>query len=314
MMAKMFYTLDEARAALGRSEEEIMQLSREGRLRMFRDGSHPMFKSDQVEQLKAELGGGSDMVDLGPSDSGSPIGLVDSKGASGTAISMSDLGGSGTGMAMKEDTALAADLGLSGSSAGDSASGLMSPGASRGGSASGLNIFADEGDKADPSAQTAISAGSLQDQVNLEGVGSGSGLLDLTRENDDTSLGAELKDEINLGRIAGDASGSSAGSSIETMTSSAPLVTPSRAPMAATGPVFVEAPDALAPAFGGAALGAAVVLLAASTALVGGITGAFPAFVKPLAEYGLWVLAGIGLGVVAIFFVIGLVLGKMSTR
>lgn len=312
MMAKMFYTLDEARAALGRTEEEIMQLSREGRLRMFRDGSHPMFKSDQVEQLKAELGGGSDMVDLGPSDSGSPIGLVDSKGASGTAISMSDLGGSGSGMSMKEDTALAADLGLSGSSAGDSTPGLMSSRA--GGSASGLNIFADEGDKADPSAQTAISAGSLQDQVNLEGVGSGSGLLDLTRENDDTSLGAELKDEINLGRVAGDAGGSSAGASIETMTSSTPLVTPSRAPMAATGPVYVEAPDAMAPAFAGAALGAALVMLAASTALIGGVTGAFPAFVKPLAAYGLWVLAGFGLGVVAIAFVFGLVLGKMSTR
>ena len=31
-MAKMFYTLDETKAALGRNEEDIKQLSREGRL------------------------------------------------------------------------------------------------------------------------------------------------------------------------------------------------------------------------------------------------------------------------------------------
>ena len=38
MMAKMFYTLDETKAALSLNEEEIKQLSREGRLREFRDG------------------------------------------------------------------------------------------------------------------------------------------------------------------------------------------------------------------------------------------------------------------------------------
>ena len=36
----------------------------------------------------------------------------------------------------------------------------------------------------------------LDDDLSLETVGSGSGLLDLTRESDDTSLGAELLDEV----------------------------------------------------------------------------------------------------------------------
>ena len=73
MMAKMFYTLDEAKAALGKNEEEIKQYAREGRLREFRDGPRLMFKADQVEALKAELGGGGmprDQVDLGVSDTG----------------------------------------------------------------------------------------------------------------------------------------------------------------------------------------------------------------------------------------------------
>ena len=107
MMAKMFYTLDETRAALSKTEEDIKQLTREGRLREFRDGPRLMFKADQVEQLKAELGGGTlDQVDLGPSDSGAPIGLVDSRGASGSGagIALSDLdasGMSGSGMQMQ---------------------------------------------------------------------------------------------------------------------------------------------------------------------------------------------------------------------
>ena len=47
-----------AKAALGRSEEDIKQLACEGRIREFRDGARLMFKADQIEQLKAELGGG----------------------------------------------------------------------------------------------------------------------------------------------------------------------------------------------------------------------------------------------------------------
>ena len=78
-MAKMFYTLDEAKATLSKNEEEIKQYTREGRLREFRDGPRLMYKADQVEALKAELAGG-DPVDIGASDSGMAIGLADSKG------------------------------------------------------------------------------------------------------------------------------------------------------------------------------------------------------------------------------------------
>ena len=90
MMAKMFYTLDEAKSALGRNEEEIKQLAREGRLREFRDGPRLMFKADQVEQLKNELASGLDQVNL-QADSGAPIGLIDTGGSgSGTGISLAD--------------------------------------------------------------------------------------------------------------------------------------------------------------------------------------------------------------------------------
>src|ERR1700709_183274 len=97
-MAKMFYTLDETKAALGQSEDQIKQLAREGRLREFRDGPRLMFKADQVEQLKSEAGGG---MDIGPSDSGLAIGLADSVGAkpgSGLGgLSLSDNSGASAG-------------------------------------------------------------------------------------------------------------------------------------------------------------------------------------------------------------------------
>ncbi len=202
MMAKMFYTLEEAQAALSKSEEEIKQYAREGRLREFRDGPRLMFKADQVEQLKGDLSSGGDHVDLGTSDSGGLIGLVDTTGASGTSITLSDADtgqSSQVGMKTKDDTALAADLGLSGSLGGvpspgrpaSSGTGLSGTATSRQG---GINVFGDEVERVDPAAQTAIT-GAVREQRDLEGVGSGSGLLDLTRESDDTSLGAVL-DEI----------------------------------------------------------------------------------------------------------------------
>src|SRR6476661_5178901 len=90
-MAKMFYTMEETKASLGRNEEEIKQLAREGRLREFRDGPRLMFKADQVESIKNELGlGGGGDEGIGISDTGAPIGLVDSRGASASGISLSD--------------------------------------------------------------------------------------------------------------------------------------------------------------------------------------------------------------------------------
>src|SRR5258705_12412107 len=253
MMAKMFYTLDETKVSLSLNEEEIKHLSREGRLREFRDGPRLMFKADQVDNLKSELaGGGGDKVNI-RADSGAPIGLADSKPLSGSGISLADtdFGKSpGAGM-VKEDTALAADLGLSGSMGG-----VPSPGRSAGGdprsgtkagSRAGINVFGDMEDapRVDPMAQTSIGSG-IQDQINLEGVGSGSGLLDLTRESDDTSLGAELLDEMGP---AGTAAGatmrrpaqSDSGVGMDQLASGSVV---NRSRLAA--PTYVEAADPLA--------------------------------------------------------------------
>ena len=327
MMAKMFYTLEEAKAALSKNEEEIKQYAREGRLREFRDGPRLMFKADQVEQLKGELSG-SDQVDLGVSDSGGLIGLVDTTGASGTSITLSDTehGGAAAGAAKKEDTALAADLGLSGSAAGvpsprpSSGSGLMSSGSglapagsgsglSSGGhgSRSGINVLGTEEVGVDPSAQTAITSG-VREQIDLASVGSGSGLLDLTRESDDTSLGAVL-DEINP-----NASSRTRAAAVEISDSSMELDEPTGGVVRTAPPVYMEAPDSSALGVGAACLAGALVVLFGIYAVLSGAIGANMDFIKSAAERGLWVVAGGGAVVAIIFFVVGMLIGKSGAR
>jgi hypothetical protein len=330
MMAKMFYTLDETKTALGKNEEEIKQFAREGRLREFRDGPRLMFKADQVEALKSELGLGGAAPDMGPSDSGGPIGLVDSRTASATGLSLLDTdaaGRSGTGqtMQLQEDTA----LGLSGSIGGVPSPGRSSPSSTgslagtRGGTGAGVNVLGDSVASADPSAQTAISGGGVSDQVSLEGVGSGSGLLDLTRESDDTSLGAELLDEIAPGGSGsrrgtkagtGAVGGSVAEASVvaESVTGGSAVGVPAVQRGRIGAPVFVESADPLAPFLGGAALGAAVMVLYGGLAVMSAVMETRPQPLTWLQDFSFFIIAGIGVGVALLFGALGMVLGKVA--
>ena len=321
-MAKMFYTLDEAKTALGKSEEDIKQFAREGRLREFRDGPRLMFKADQVEQLRSEIAGGGDQVDLGVSDSGGMIDLVDTTGASGTSITLADTntgqstgfamkGGTGSGIKVaKEDTALAADLGLSGT-----AGGIPSParssgsGIGSGGSRAGINVFgADEvPGVVDPMAQTAITPGAHE--INLESVGSGSGLLDLSRERDDTSLGAVLE-EISPGATPAVAAG-------DTGLAGAVDLEEPRGEIDRTAMVTVPvaAYDPMSPAFAGAALGGAIAAILGLVALISGMEGTSPSLMQWFSSRGptqAWIVLAITAVVAIIFTVIGAMVGKMN--
>lgn len=382
MMAKMFYTLEEAQAALSLSEDQIKQLSRSGKLREFRDGSRLMFKADQIDALRADANSGSDSgmdeLDLAPSDTGGPIGLADTgpgmvspsdsdsddigsgnfdiddeddlapevvgPGASASMISLADTGGGSTGpgrsgasaagMGLKSDTAMAIDASGIGMS---SPGGDKSPGATGGGS--GVTLLGADEATADPSEQTAINS-AVSDQINLEGIGSGSGLLDLTRESDDTSLGAELLDEISPGGSVGGSMAGSIGSVGGSMGSmggefgsgiggslgdSGPVaVGDTGVAPAAVGPVVdrtavvstraavVEAADPMAPAFGAASLAAALCVLVAAIALAAAATGVSlrNTFLDGIRDTSIWYLFGGGVVLAVIFFVVGMFVGK----
>ncbi|MEO1236528.1 MAG: helix-turn-helix domain-containing protein [Planctomycetota bacterium] len=163
-MAKMFYTLEEASERLGMDEEAVKEMAAEGKLQQFRDRDKLMFKREQVDTLAAGDGGGD----------GSSIGipLADPGPDDTDAISLADSMASAAGGEPEDPK-----------------------------EATGISVFdAGEVEPADPMAQTQVTQPQIDDEeLALESVGSGSGLLDLTRESDDTSLGAELLDEIYPG-------------------------------------------------------------------------------------------------------------------
>lgn len=339
-MAKMFYTMDETKAALGKSEDDIKNLARDGKLREFRDGPRLMFKADQVDTLKAELSGmAGDQIGLSAGDTHTPLGLMDSKSGSGSGAGLK---ADAAPVSSKDDSAGGMDVGLSGSmsgsigggslaggSMGGSGGGISSAGGSRVGSGkAGVNVFgSDESERVDPMGQTHITT--PKDQISLEGVGSGSGLLDLTRETDDTSLGAALLDEISPGgskkdktaggmvAIPSPSAGSSAG-----MTSISSMEMPSEPRPDLSSPMMqvVEADDPVAPAFALGSIAACVVILVASLVLIGAITGdnsmidARIPLAHKLEKTNLWIMFGAGLLFSAILFFVGIFVGKLGNK
>lgn len=319
MMAKMFYRFEEAKQVLGMSDEQLKQMTREGKLREFRDGTQVMYKADQVDALRSELGLGGDSVDLGPSDTGGPIGLADTKAStsSGSVISLADttskddtatdMGlssntGSGTAISPSQSGSGTA-IGLAGTNTG-SAIGLANTG-----TASGISVLGlDEGGNADANAATAM-GGSFGGEPSLEAMGSGSGLLDLSRERDDTSLGAPVLDEITGGSRSGSSMAPITGGSIGGATTAA----------ARTGamPVFVTESDNFSGFATGAAAAALIFVIPALYAVSAGAMRASPtllnavfgdAAVKKTVPF-LYVV-GAGLIAMIVIGLIGFIVGK----
>lgn len=191
-MAKMFFKAQEAASRLNMSEKELKDLVREGKLREFRDAGNINYKVDEVEKLAASGvtgsgGGAAPAEELDPMDEivlepAEPEPSLEESGvelapASSDVLSLDEVDSDGTHAGSKEGTAAKEGSVVS---------------------SVGVSVFDDDelDEIVDPLAQTQVSdAGAL----GIEGVGSGSGILDLTRERDDTSLGAELLDEIYTG-------------------------------------------------------------------------------------------------------------------
>lgn len=139
------------------------------------------------------------------------------------------------------------DLGLSGSSIislepGGDSSFTDSPVTKEGTKFSkvGINVFEDEdlGVETDPMGETQISGG-LED---FDAVGSGSGLLDMTQETDDTSLGSELLDVISPSDAAETETEAEVIEDATVSDDTEPVVAMEEAPVGAVAGVTVAAP------------------------------------------------------------------------
>lgn len=308
-MAKMFYTLEEAAQRLHKSPDEVRKMSSSGQLQEFRDGDRLMFKVEQVDLLAPDDDLGADLsgIPLDSSDSGMGLDLADSGMGS---LSLGDSGGgSALDLDLGEDPAPSPSVGGR-SNAADSAAGR-----------SGISVFdVDDLEQADPSAVTQVNdqggfGALLDDSASMETVGSGSGLMDLTREKDDTSLGANLLDDIYAGEDNASAETIGASGLFEATGASSdePLSVGAGGIGAPAGGAMIAAEPydgAGSGLVGGLTLGATLALAMALTVAVLGMVGAAQ-MVDTIAGSMMIVVAALA-GVTIIATLAGFFLGKRS--
>jgi hypothetical protein len=147
-------------------------------------------------------------------------------------------------------------------------------------------------------------APSLEDQIALDGVGSGSGLLDLTQESDDTSLGAELLDHIDIEEPAEPVS-------FDGADQAAVAIQPVATEYVIDSDNVTEAPDAMSGLFAGILVGCAAVAMLLGAVAIAGMTDVVPEYIETLSKELTMVM------VVAVAFALvagglGLMLGKAT--
>jgi len=275
-MAKMFYTLDEVTAKLKKTPDEVKQMVKSGQIQEFRDRDKLMFKVEQIDLLAGDDDTGEVHLDLADTAGGSSIGLTSS------------------GIDLKDDSA----IGLVDSREGTGISVFDTDhGSSAGSSVGGV----------EPAAGETRVGDAVEEELSLEAVGSGSGLLDLTRESDETSLGAELLEEVYSNpekmELPANASGL-----FEATTTPAEESRASGMAM----PVMIEAYDGSGSGLGaGLMIGTLVSLVCIAIMVVVGTSGATPGLAMTFAG-SIWMWAGILLAVTLILGVIGFFIGKAS--
>lgn len=271
-MAKMFYTLEEAAARLKLTEEQVREMAASGQVQEFRDRDRLMFKREQIDLLST--GQEDDVIPLADAGS-SGLGLSMDPGASG--------GGSGSGPGIGIDDAS---------------------------EKSGISIFdTDDTEEADPSAVTRITETAAGTEFAGGSMGSGSGLLELTREGDDTSLGADF-----LGDVYQDAEGvgeTQGASGLFETTGAASDMSPGFAGSGVMAMVPAEAYDGKGSGLvGGFALGAIAVLAVALVVVVTGMLGTGESPIVKMFAGNFVMYAGIMAAVVVVPGILGWVLAK----
>jgi len=270
-MAKMYYTEQEAAEKLGVTSEQLLEKVRGGELHAYADGSNRMFKVVEVDQLASSrtADAGESDIQLSPvemSGTHAPVSLADTEDAAAVDAAST-----------KSDTVVTSE---------------------------GISIFEDEGlelEAADPMAKTQI-APSLDEGMGLEGMSAGgSGLLDLTREGDDTSLGAEVLDHIDM-----------ESGEMPSVESVAEGIGSEMEAMAATAPEPAELPalyDPAAPIFTGIAAAGAILAALLGVLSVGIMAGKSTSLGDALGDK-VMIVTVVAFGLLVVGAVVGMMVGK----
>lgn len=297
---------------LGKSESEIKDLVRQGKLREFRDGPKVVYKKEDVDGLSEDVLG----IDLLPE-----TGELDIKLDKTAEINLEpdkDAPKSEGGFGLSQ---IGADI-----ASADTNVGTV-----------GINILAETDDKYkisnDTRAETKISSKeeveSLDADANLESVGSGSGLLDLSLQADDTSLGAVLDDILPTGPdippqsevpVAMVDEGAvileNEGKERPSPMAAASPAMQAAAPVASAAPqmTMVMPEDPTSSIYGTAMFLPLIALIIASIATAAGVKDIFPSLVKMLTHTGVadYSLIWLVIALLAVVFVIFMLFAMLS--
>jgi len=398
----MFFSLKETAQKLDKSEDEVRQLVKDGKLREFRDGANLLFKIDEVNALVEEgIDKGLEAVDLseapaeeqlveaaegeaapitdedlftldeepttleptGEAEATSELGLApeettadqtgageeellfladdDQAGATGSTADATGSTAGATGSGTESEISLAAESGVlaAGSDITDADTALTAEGVNvLGESSTGFNVTEDS--MAETALGPASSSGEasleeIEDDVSLDSFGSGSGLLDLSLQADDTSLGGIL-DEIYTSE-GGEAEGGSAeaepagvgeeAASFDEITGEAehagveeelPVPEPVAIMPAAMGALYAEAaPDTQSNILGMLLFLPMLALLYTTIVAIAGLRGVTPSILSAI-QGMIWYLLGgaifVSLIVVAASFMVGRERSETGTR
>ncbi|MEY3021269.1 MAG: hypothetical protein RIS86_465 [Planctomycetota bacterium] len=265
---KSFYTLEEAAAKLGKTPAEVNAIADTGRLDRVMHEGQAKFKVEQVDLLAGFDSGGSI-----PLMEDSTIGLADSTAGTKPAGGLS-----------LEDSV----LGLADSGAGSSAPSLI-----------------DSSERTGISALSGKSGGGDALEIGLETVGSGSGLLDLTRESEETALGAELIDQV----MSEDDAGGAAGGLFAPIGADSGFASP---PVGTTGMAVAEAYDGAWSGVGVGLMVAAFVGLVAVAMIGTSVVFGAGSQVATMITGNLMAWAGSLAGIAAVFGLVGFFIGRAS--
>ena len=295
-MAGEYYSLEEVVEKLGKSEDQVKSLVSQGKLHEFRDGGNTLYKIVEVDALLSEISqldtaAGASGIQLMPDDSGE----VSEPAAGLTAgVNLGDLTGADTTVGT-----------------------------------TGINVLGDTDDEYkiadDTQGETQIveseegeDFGSLDGDLSMDSVGSGSGLLDLSLQADDTSLGAVLDDILPSAGEGAPAAVEEAGVAEEAdkiFEEAEPEAVEPIEPEPRMTPQYIEpVPDAVSNSFGIALVVPFVAMIYAAIVLLAGFKGISPTILKGI-EGIIWYVA-IGLAVVVLGIVgfAGLLGGRKSKR
>ena len=327
-MAGMFYSLQEAAKKLNKTEEELKQIVKEGKLREFRDGSNLLFKVEEIEALMSDTGaiGLEEIQEIEPQEAEIPEQEVPEPEMPALEVPELEAQVPSEQEADIDEILLAPETGapvVPPSELTDADTALTGEGIRVLGETDQDYEITD-----DTMAETALPRGTtgmtpevpleeIEEDVNLDSFGSGSGLLDLSLQADDTSLGGIL-DEIYTaegeGKEPAEAEADSAAAVVaeaEQMIPEEELIAPQVAPEAAAlaRPYIEVAPDTQSNTLGMLLFLPLAIVLYTTVVAVAGLRGVMPSILGVIQGFIWYIMGGAavaaGLVIGAAFFLTG---------